>query len=223
MIHLFGIYGCTWKAQELLEAQWRATLVSSVSATREPGTSYQSQRHRIPITMAKIHNVLTSEKEEDQHHDQCVAEVQEGRGCSCDVQFGDKEMNRVQKEIHCSTSASQEGTPPPMIILQLSKALKIRRNIVVRDTLQYLYTKNTQILGKDLVTAVSPFTESDFRVTRSYLRTTSTSFEFRALQTMDEVLNIRYEAHHMRVPARCKCLGLAPARQSNLQTHTGER
>ena len=104
LIHLFGIYGCTRKAQELHEAQWRATPVSSVSATREPGTSYQ--RHRIPITMAKIHNVLTSEKEEDQHHDQCVAEVQEGRGCSCNVQFGDKEMNRVQKEIHCSTSAS---------------------------------------------------------------------------------------------------------------------
>ena len=130
MIHLFGIYGCTWKAQELHEAQWRATLVSSVSATREPGTSYQSQRHKIPITMARIHNVLTSEKEEDQHHDQCVAEVQEGRGCSCDVQFGDKEMNRVQKEIHCSTSASQEGTPPPMIILQLSKALKISETLL---------------------------------------------------------------------------------------------
>ena len=80
--------------------------------------------------MAKIHNVLTSEKEEDQHHDQCVAEVQEGRGCSCDVQFSDKEMNRVQKEIHCSTSASQEGTPPPMIILQLSKALKISETLL---------------------------------------------------------------------------------------------
>ena len=35
--------------------------------------------------MARIHDALTSEKEEDQHHDQCVAEVQEGGGCSCDV------------------------------------------------------------------------------------------------------------------------------------------
>ena len=104
---------------------------SWVTATPKPGTSYQLQRHRIPITTARIHDALTSEKEEDQHHDQCVAEVQEGRGCSCDVQFGDKEMNRVQKEIHCSTSASQEGTPPPMIILQLSKALKISETLLL--------------------------------------------------------------------------------------------
>ena len=69
--------------------------------------------NRLPISTAQNTNhngkdpdALTSEKEEDQHHDQCVAEVQEGGGCSCDGQFGDKEMNRVQKEIHCSTSAS---------------------------------------------------------------------------------------------------------------------
>ena len=37
------------------------------------------------------------------------------------------------------------------------------------------------------------------------------------------VLNIRNEAHRMRVPACCRRLGLAPARQSNLQTHAGER
>lgn len=59
----------------------------------------------------------SSEKEEDHHHNQCVAEVQEGGGCSCYGQFGDKEMNRVQKEIHRSTATSQEGTPPPVIIL----------------------------------------------------------------------------------------------------------
>ena len=113
------------KAQELLKAQWRATLLSSVSTIREPGTSYQSQRHRMPITMARIHNALTVKKKEDRCHYHCVTEVQEGGGCSCDGQFGDKEMNGVQKEIHCSTSARQEGTPPPIVILQLIKALKI--------------------------------------------------------------------------------------------------
>ena len=107
--------------------------------------------------MAKIHDALTSEKEEDQHHDQCVAEVQEGGGCSCDVQFGDKEMNRVQKEIHCSTSASQEGTPPPMIILQLSKALKISETLLLGTLYNNLHWKYTNS-GKGSSYGSSPFT-----------------------------------------------------------------
>lgn len=35
-------------------------------------------------------------------------------------------MNRVQEEIHGSTAASQEWTPPPVIILQINKSLKLR-------------------------------------------------------------------------------------------------
>lgn len=50
----------------------------------------------------------TSKEEENQDHDKCVAKVQKGRGCSSDCQFSDKEMNRVQEEIHCSTTTSQE-------------------------------------------------------------------------------------------------------------------
>lgn len=56
----------------------------------------------------KITQELTSEEEENQHHDESVAKVQKGGGCSSDCQLSDKEMNRVQEEIHCSTAASQE-------------------------------------------------------------------------------------------------------------------
>ena len=51
---------------------------------------------------------LTSEEEEDQHHDKGVTKIQEGGDCSSDRQFGEEEMDRIQKEIHCSTAASQE-------------------------------------------------------------------------------------------------------------------
>ena len=51
---------------------------------------------------------LTSKEEENQHHDKSVAKVQKGGGCSSNCQLGDKEMNRIQEEIHCSTAASQE-------------------------------------------------------------------------------------------------------------------
>lgn len=61
---------------------------------------------------------LTSEEEENQHHDESVAKVQEGGGCSSDCQLGAEEMNRVQEEIHRSTAPSQERPPPPVIILR---------------------------------------------------------------------------------------------------------
>ena len=71
---------------------------------------------------------LTSKEEENQHHNKRVAEVQKGWGCSSDCQLRDKEMNRVQEEINCSTAASQEWTPPPVIILQINKSLRLSRN-----------------------------------------------------------------------------------------------
>lgn len=71
---------------------------------------------------------LTSKEEENQDHDKCVAKVQKGRGCSSDCQFSDKEMNRVQEEIHCSTTTSQEWTPPPVIILQTKRTLRLSSN-----------------------------------------------------------------------------------------------
>ena len=132
-------------------------------------------------------------------------------------------MNRVQKEIHCSTSASQEGTPPPMIILQLSKALKISETL----PLGTLYNKlhwNTQTVGKDLVMVRIPL-QSDFSLNKIVFKNYIDKFWVPniAENGWSFVLNIRHEAHRMRVPACCRRLGLAPARQSNLQTHAGER
>ena len=62
----------------------------------------------VPTTQKTITKRLTSEKEENQHHDKSVAEVQEGGSCASDRQLGDKEMDRIQEEIHCSTATSQE-------------------------------------------------------------------------------------------------------------------
>ena len=37
-------------------------------------------------------------------------------------------MNRVQEEIHCSTTACQEWTPPPVMILQMNRSLRLSRS-----------------------------------------------------------------------------------------------
>ena len=76
---------------------------------------------------------LTGEEEENQHHNKSVAKVEEGGRCSSDRQLGNKEMNRVQEEIHRSTATGQERSPPPVIILQLNKTYRMRGWVNTQD------------------------------------------------------------------------------------------
>lgn len=57
------------------------------------------------------------EQEEQEHHDECVAKVEERGGGVLDWQFGHEVVAAVDEQIHCSESWSEERSPPPLIVL----------------------------------------------------------------------------------------------------------
>lgn len=61
---------------------------------------------------------LTCEEEEDQDHNQSVAKVEDGAGRSNDLQLREEVMHSVDEEIDSGEAAGQEGTPPPVVILE---------------------------------------------------------------------------------------------------------
>lgn len=60
---------------------------------------------------------LTSQQEEKKHNDEGVTEIQEGTGCSMNLQLGHKIVNTVSKEVHRGETTGQERTPPPVVVL----------------------------------------------------------------------------------------------------------
>lgn len=72
-----------------------------------------------PETGKETHR--SSEKEEKEHHNECVAKVQECAGGVVDLQLRRKVMTTVDEEIHGSEAAGEETSPPPMIILKKSQ------------------------------------------------------------------------------------------------------
>lgn len=62
---------------------------------------------------------LTCEKEKDEDHNHRVAEVEDRASRSNDLQLREEVMHAVDKQIDCCEAAGQEGTPPPVIILDV--------------------------------------------------------------------------------------------------------
>lgn len=60
---------------------------------------------------------LTREKEKDEDHNHRVAEVEDGAGSSNDLQLREEVMHAVDKQVGRCEATGQEGTPPPVIIL----------------------------------------------------------------------------------------------------------
>lgn len=60
---------------------------------------------------------LTCEKEKDEDHNHRVAKVQDGASSSNDLQLREEVMHAVDKQVDRCEAAGQEGTPPPVIIL----------------------------------------------------------------------------------------------------------
>lgn len=60
---------------------------------------------------------LTCEKEKDKDHNHRVAEVQDGASSSNNLQLGEEVMYAIDKQVDRCEATGQEGTPPPVIIL----------------------------------------------------------------------------------------------------------
>lgn len=60
---------------------------------------------------------LTCEKEKDKDHNHRVAEVQDGASGSNNLQLGEEVMYAIDKQVDRCEATGQEGTPPPVIIL----------------------------------------------------------------------------------------------------------
>lgn len=63
---------------------------------------------------------LTCEKEKDEDHNHRVAEVEDGASSSNDLQLREEVMHAVDKQVDRCEATGQEGTPPPVIILDMS-------------------------------------------------------------------------------------------------------
>jgi len=57
------------------------------------------------------------QKEETEHHDARVTEIQEGRRRPLDVQLGEEVVDAVHGQVERSKTTCQEAAPPPMVIL----------------------------------------------------------------------------------------------------------
>lgn len=60
---------------------------------------------------------LTCEEEEDEDHNQSVSKVEYGTGCSNYLQLWEEVVYSIDEQIDCGETASQEGTPPPVVVL----------------------------------------------------------------------------------------------------------
>ena len=79
---------------------------------------------------------LTSQQEEQEHHDRGVAEVEEGRSGSLDLQLCQKVVDAVTKQVERCASAGQKAPPPPVVVL-----MKHKMNSVAYHPIQgFIYT-----------------------------------------------------------------------------------
>jgi hypothetical protein len=59
----------------------------------------------------------SGEKEEEEHHDERVAKVQESARSVVDLKFRRKVMTTVDEEIDGGEATGEETSPPPVIVL----------------------------------------------------------------------------------------------------------
>lgn len=78
-------------------------LNDAVDLPREPKASEESNS--------------SCQQEEEENHNRCVANVQESRCSSPDLQFRHKVVDTVDEKVKCREPAGKEASPPPMIIL----------------------------------------------------------------------------------------------------------
>lgn len=74
------------------------------------------------LTLQKPHSLSmqspTCQDEEEEHHDEGVAEVEDGGHHSLDVELRHKVMDAVDEEVERGESRGEETTPPPVIVLE---------------------------------------------------------------------------------------------------------
>ena len=90
-------------------------LYHAVDFTDEPETGKEPYR--------------TGQQEEQEHHNQSVAEVEEGRGRILNLQLRGKIVTAVHEQIDGGEAGSEERSPPPMVVLgaQVEVAQQNRR------------------------------------------------------------------------------------------------
>ena len=60
----------------------------------------------------------SSQQPEGEDHQACVAEVQQNWHEFCDFQLGDEVKDGIGQHVHCGTTAHDEASPPPPVVLQ---------------------------------------------------------------------------------------------------------
>lgn len=60
----------------------------------------------------------TCQDEEKEHHDEGVAEIEDGGHHTLNVELRHKVMDAVDEEVECGESRGEETTPPPVIVLK---------------------------------------------------------------------------------------------------------
>lgn len=95
--HIPGPAWLFWKDSTLVH------LHDAVDLANEPEASEESYR--------------TGQQEEQEHHDQRVAKVQEGRGGVLDLQLGGEVVATVDEQIDRRKAGCQERSPPPVVVL----------------------------------------------------------------------------------------------------------
>lgn len=74
-------------------------------------------KQEIVVAHTSLTKSLTCEEEEDEDHNHSVAKVEDGAGSSNYLQLREEVMHSVDKQIDSCEAAGQEGTPPPVVVL----------------------------------------------------------------------------------------------------------
>lgn len=96
------LYHKKWFLHNTLRVKYLVDFDDSVNLGDKPETSKETN--------------CTSQQEEKKHNDEGVTEIQEGTGCSMNLQLGHKIVNTVSEEVHRSETTGQERTPPPVVV-----------------------------------------------------------------------------------------------------------
>ena len=91
---------------------------------------------RLTLTFTFLHldffSLLTCKQEEDKHHNEGIAKVEESAGESLNLQLGHVVMYTVDEEIHGGEATGQERAPPPVIVLKQMTVMNTRNKKFIK-------------------------------------------------------------------------------------------
>lgn len=73
----------------------------------------------------RSNQTLTCEEEEQEHHDDGVAKVEERRHEARDVQLGHKVVNAVYEQVERGEPRSEVTAPPPVVVLDMAGRVQV--------------------------------------------------------------------------------------------------